>query len=46
MESRVLVAARKFEALEIAKPGEALAELNPVEILPRTVTEPNVLKSS
>lgn len=40
LESRVLVSARRFEALGAVPAGEALPELRPVEALPRLLTAP------
>lgn len=37
LESRVMVSARKFEELHVAPEGKKLAELNPVEHMPRTL---------
>lgn len=45
LESRVLVSARRFEALGAVPAGEALPELRPVEALPRPLTAPELHKS-
>ncbi|MDR7430615.1 MAG: DNA recombination protein RmuC [Armatimonadota bacterium] len=40
LESRVLVSARRFEALGAVPDGEALPEVAPVEVLPRPLAAP------
>lgn len=42
LESRVLVSARRFEALGAVPDGEALPEVAPVEALPRPLTAPEL----
>jgi DNA recombination protein RmuC len=42
LETRVLVSARRFEALRAVPDGQALPELRPVEALPRPLTAPEL----
>lgn len=44
MESRVLVSARKFRDLKVASEDKEIADLNPVEALPREVQAPELLE--
>ncbi len=44
MESRVLVSARKFRDLKVAGEDKEIADLNPVEALPRDVQAPELLE--
>lgn len=44
MESRVLVSARKFRDLKVAGADKEIADLNPVEALPREVQAPELLE--
>ncbi len=44
MESRVLVSARKFRDLKVAGEDKEIADLNPVEALPREVQAPELLE--
>jgi len=44
LETRVLVSARRFEALRAVPDGQALPELRPVEALPRPLTAPELLR--
>jgi DNA recombination protein RmuC len=43
METRVLVSARKFRELKVASEDKEIADLNPVEALPREVQAPELL---
>lgn len=43
MEARVLVSARKFRDLKVAGDDKEIADLNPVEALPRDVQAPELL---
>ena len=43
METRVLVSARKFRDLKVAGADKEIADLNPVEALPRDVQAPELL---
>ena len=43
METRVLVSARKFRDLKVAGEDKEIADLNPVEALPRDVQAPELL---
>ncbi len=43
METRVLVSARKFRDLKVAGDDKEIADLNPVEALPRDVQAPELL---
>ena len=43
METRVLVSARKFRELKVASEDKEIADLNPVEVLPREVQAPELL---
>lgn len=43
MESRVLVSARKFKELKVAGEDKEIADLNPVEVLPRNAQAPELL---
>ena len=43
LETRVLVSARRFEALRAVPDGQALPELRPVEALPRPLTAPELV---
>lgn len=44
MESRVLVSARKFRDLKVAGEDKEIADLNPVEALPRDLQAPELLE--
>ncbi|MCK9388350.1 MAG: DNA recombination protein RmuC [Sulfuritalea sp.] len=44
METRVLVSARKFRDLKVAGEDKEIADLNPVEALPREVQAPELLE--
>lgn len=44
METRVLVSARKFRDLKVAGEDKEIADLNPVEALPRDVQAPELLE--
>lgn len=44
MESRVLVSARKFRDLKVASEDKEIADLNPVEALPRDLQAPELLE--
>jgi len=44
METRVLVSARKFRDLKVAGEDREIADLNPVEALPREVQAPELLE--
>ena len=44
METRVLVSARKFRDLKVAGADKEIADLNPVEALPREVQAPELLE--
>ncbi|MFH1871896.1 MAG: DNA recombination protein RmuC [Pseudomonadota bacterium] len=44
MESRVLVSARKFRDLKVAGEDKEIADLNPVEALPRELQAPELLE--
>jgi len=44
MESRVLVSARKFRDLKVAGEDKEIADLNPIEALPREVQAPELLE--
>jgi DNA recombination protein RmuC len=43
LETRVLVTARKFQALEVASGDKAIRDLNPVDTLPRALQSPELL---
>jgi DNA recombination protein RmuC len=43
LETRVLVTARKFQALEVASGDKLIRDLNPVDTLPRALQSPELL---
>ena len=42
LETRVLVTARRFEELQVAAAGRSLAELKPLEVIPRALQAPEL----